>query len=375
MCQAHAIPRRWSLAALGAASLVGLIAASGVLSACVPGGASGAAEPVSVRRENGLPASTEAPARSPAAPAATAAAPTPVPSPTAEPTPVPTATPVSPLAVPALRARSYEGGPIRVLQTLAQNNAYTSQLIEYTSDGLRIRGVMKVPRGNGPFPVVLLNHGYYAVSAYRSGSGTDNAGDFLARAGYLTLASDYRGFGGSDNDASGQNAGHRVEYAIDVLNLLAAVPSVPQADAARIGMWGHSMGGEVGLRVLEADRDARIKGTVFWAPTSGDIRANNRFYAGGAAPAVAEQIAFQLSPINFVSWVASPIQLHQGDRDREVDPQWTRQLHDTLLAAGKEAELFWYAGQDHNWSGGWGEIAPRTVAFFDRHVKNAPTGA
>ena len=273
--------------------------------------------------------------------------------------------------MPALRARTYDGGAIKVLRVLAQNEAYASQLIEYAADGLRITGVMKVPRGAGPFPVLLLNHGYYTPASYQPGSGTDNAGDFLARAGYLTLASDYRGFGGSQNDATGQGSfGHRVEYAVDVLSLLASAGTVPEADAERIGRWGHSMGGEIGLRVLEADRDSRIKGTVFWAPTSGDVRANNRVYATGAAPELAERIAFQLSPINYVSWIGTPIQLHQGDRDREVDPQWTVQLRDALQAAGKDVELHWYPGQDHNWSGGWGTIAPRTVAFFDRHVKN-----
>ncbi len=351
-------------------ALVALAGSLGVapLAACTTGAAGGAGgTSQGAAAPTGATPGAGAPVRSPEPVVflPTPVAPTPVPSPTV----APTATPVSPLAVPALRARAYEGGEIKVLQTLSQNAAYVSQLIEYPSDGLRIRGVMKVPRGGGPFPVLLLNHGYYAVPSYRSGNGTDNAGDFLASAGYLTLASDYRGFGGSDNDASGQNAGHRVEYAVDVLNLLAAVPSVAQADAARIGMWGHSMGGEVGLRVLEADPDRRVKGTVFWAPTSGDVRANNRFYAGGAAPEVAQQIAFQLSPINYVAWVDSPVALHQGDRDREVDPQWTVQLRDALQGAGKSVELFWYPGQDHNWSAGWGEIAPRTVAFFDRHVK------
>jgi len=348
-------------------------ALGGLLTACAQAASPEPAAQAPPTSLAGTPRPTSLPGVSQAQTQAPVQLPTAVPSPAVAPLPTvaPTATAVSPLAVPALRARAYEGGEVKVLQMLSQNAAYVSHLIEYPSDGLRIRGVMKVPRGTGPFPVVLLNHGYYAVTAYRSGSGTDNAGDFLARAGYLTLASDYRGFGGSENDASGQNAGHRVEYAVDVLNLLAAVPSVPQADAARVGMWGHSMGGEIGLRVLEADRGQRLKGTVFGAPTSGDVRANNRFYAGGAAPDVAEQIAFQLSPINYISWIDSPVALHQGDRDREVDPQWTVQLRDALQGAGKAVEFFWYPGQDHNWSAGWGEITPRTLAFFDRTVRSA----
>ena len=78
-----------------------------------------------------------------------------------------------------------------------------------------------------------------------------------------------------------------------------------RADPARIGIWGHSMGGEVGLRALEADRDRRLKAAVFWAPTSGNVGANSRFYSQGAAPEVAAEIGFQLSPINYVSWVAA----------------------------------------------------------------------
>lgn len=354
---------RWAVAILVGVTLT----ASTGLIACRPAGPAG----VGASRGPGTAAgATPAPApvadSSPALPAPSAAT-----SPSATSTALPVATPVSPLAIPALRARDYPGGAIEVVQTLQQTPAYTSYLVAYPSDGLRISGVMKVPRGDGLFPVVVLNHGHYPVSAYRSGNGTDNAADLLARAGYLTLASDYRGFGASQNDPAGQgNAGHRVEYAVDVLNLLASVGSVSQADAARVGMWGHSMGGEVGLRALEADGAGRIKAAVFWAPTSGDVNANSRFYARGAAPEVAEQIAFQLSPINYVDWVAAPVSLHQGDRDTEVRPEWTLQLRDALQAAGNPVEFFWYPGQGHNFAErGWGEIGPRTVAFFEQHVR------
>ncbi len=39
--------------------------------------------------------------------------------------------------------------------------------------------------------------------------------------------------------------------AIDVINLMNALESFPEADVERIGMWGHSMGGGVTLKVSD----------------------------------------------------------------------------------------------------------------------------
>ena len=84
----------------------------------------------------------------------------------------PTATP-HPLAgvtLDALRARDYPGGPVELLATLETTDAYTRYHIAYPSDGLRITGIMQVPRGDGPFPVIILNHGYAERDVYWSGT-------------------------------------------------------------------------------------------------------------------------------------------------------------------------------------------------------------
>jgi len=48
-----------------------------------------------------------------------------------------------------------------------------------------------------------------------------------------------------------------------------ALPSFPQADLERIGMWGHSMGGGVTLKVLTVDK--RIKAAVLYSSVSADF--------------------------------------------------------------------------------------------------------
>jgi uncharacterized protein len=297
-------------------------------------------------------------------PTAIPAAPTPSPSPSSTPSP----TAQDPYAMETLFSRTYPGGEIVPESVLQQNGAYTSYLISYPSDNLKIYGVMRIPVGNGPFPVIVMNHGHYDPATYISGQGTDNMADILARNGYLTLASDYRGHGKSEGSPA--SAGNRTVYGIDTLNLIASIPSVPEADGSRIGMWGHSMGGEVSMVVSEVSK--QIKASVVWAPTSGDATVNAKFYSRFGAPAETLDGATSAaqSPLYFVDHVSAPISLHQGDIDTQVDPQWAIRWRDRLQAAGKQVEFYWYPGQGHNFTElGWGVISPRTIEFYDSFLK------
>ncbi len=163
---------------------------------------------------------------------------------TATPTPSPTPTASSnPYSMESLFSREYTGGEIVRQSVLQQNDAYTSYLITYPSDGLTIRGVMRIPTGDGPFPVIVMNHGHYEPGPYISGQGTDAMADIVARAGYITLASDYRGHGQSEGEPA--QYGSRTEYAVDVLNLIACIPSISEADGSRHRHVGSQLGGEV----------------------------------------------------------------------------------------------------------------------------------
>lgn len=251
-----------------------------------------------------------------------------------------------------LRNRIFLGGNIKIEEILNQSNSYTSYLISYPSDDLKIYGVMNIPNGNGPFPVIILNHGYFNPSNFTSGDGTQIMANILAASGYITLASDYRGHGKSESNE--RRAGHRPEYAIDVLNLIVSVKSLPKADKNKIGMWGHSMGGEVALRAAEATE--KLKAIVLWAPTSGRVSENREL--DGA------------SPIDYLQYITSPISLHQGLSDTEVNPEWSKKLNEALQKEGKTVEYFEYPDQDHNFRNlGWDIISRRTIEFFDRYLK------
>lgn len=268
-----------------------------------------------------------------------------------------------------LRQREFKGGEIKIEETVADNASYISYIFSYPSDDLTIYGRMNVPKRNSPFPVTILNHGYFNQSSFQSGDGTQTMADILARNGYLTLASDYRGFGKSENDPQGSR-GHNPNYAIDILNLISSVKSLPQADQNKIGMWGHSMGGEVSLRTVEAS--GQVKALVLWAPTSGRTSDNAAFYGGGRrSPSGTSSPSLEgSSPINYLKYINTPISLHQGLADTEVKPEWSIELKNALEKEGKTVEYFEYEGQDHNFRNlGWDLISQRTLEFYNKYLK------
>jgi dienelactone hydrolase len=307
--------------------------------------------------------------------------PTPSPVPTLSPTPTITLTPTPhPLAgytITGLRARAYGGGDIEMTHVVTETASFTKYLTRYPSDDLTITAMMNVPKGEGPFPVVILNHGYIPPSRFWSGAETWRAADYLASQGYLTISPDFRGWGGSDK---GDNF-FRTGLVIDILNLMSSLSSLPQAEADRVGMWGHSMGAGATTKAITID--PRIRAAVIYGPVSADDQdVLGRWGPGsGGGPddtltrayreASSDREFLQLtSPINYFELVVAPVQIHQGTADQTTPPSWAEAIRDALQAAGKEVEYFSYAGAGHAFEGeSWDLFMGRVTDFFDRTLK------
>ncbi len=270
----------------------------------------------------------------------------------------------SPFSIEALRARTYRDGEIRLHQVLKREPTYTSYAMTYPSDGLLITGVATIPVGPGPHPVVVLNHGFTVPIQYRSGDGTRAMATELSPRGFITLASDYRGLGGSEDDAR-VNIGARLEFAIDVLNLVASVPALSSAQHERIGMWGHSLGCDLALRAAEVD--SRVQPLGLWAPLSGwaeDLADLYRLPTMSSS----EDLRHALSPGNFLLYVVGPVTIHQGSADRAVEPAWAARLQAGLVEAGVDSELTVHPGLGHLLTADARRVVTDTADFFKREL-------
>ncbi len=312
---------------------------------------------------------------------------TPTSAPTVTPTPTNTATPtLTPTPHPillantveGLRARDYRGGEIKITHWVTDTGAYVGYLITYPSDNLTISGLMYVPKGDGPFPVIILNHGYLPPSQYWSGSDTFQAADYYARRGFLTLSPDFRGYARSD---TGLNI-YRMGYVMDALNLAASVKSLPYADAQRIGIWGHSMGGGVTTGAIVVND--LVKAAVLYAPVSADKRVGT--FAGGLGGtsssipsdlydsyyywAYRGDMVDEFSPINYFAYVRAPVQIHIGTADTTTPPRWSQAIRDALKKNSKTVEYYEYPYQGHAFFGAsWELFNQRVVQFFDKYLR------
>src|SRR3990167_7289537 len=78
----------------------------------------------------------------------------------------------------------------------------------------------------------------------------------VANSGYVVFKPDYRGHGNSEGKPEG--AYYSPAYTTDVLNAVASIKKFKDADPARIGMWGHSLGGNIVLRTMVVSKDIKV---------------------------------------------------------------------------------------------------------------------
>jgi hypothetical protein len=92
-----------------------------------------------------------------------------------------------------LRQKDYSGGEI----SLEGENKF---FLIY--EGKRVSGQINVPKGVGPFPVVVMLRGYVDKEIYETGVGTRKVAAVLAQNGFMTLAPDFLGYGESDPESN-----------------------------------------------------------------------------------------------------------------------------------------------------------------------------
>lgn len=283
-------------------------------------------------------------------------------------------------SVPALASYAFDGRDFQLGRVLATTAAYTRYFVTYRSGPLTISGIMNVPHGDGPFPVLILNHGYIDPAVYTNGRGLRREQDYLASHGYAVLHPDYRNHAQSDRTEDA-NLSLRLDYAVDVANAVYALRAsgLPQLDTDRIGMLGHFMGGGVTTNLVVAV-PGLVKAAVLFAPVSADAAANferwvrrrpevsqtiiERYGAPTSSPAFWRD----LSAINFTERVAVPVLIHHGTADESVPLEWSRQLEASLRGHGKDVTLHEYPGQPHEFTSAWPQVMQRTLDFFNRHV-------
>jgi uncharacterized protein len=306
-------------------------------------------------------------------------------------TPVPTKI-LYPLSIEAMRNRSYPGSPIFIETQLAPGENYRQYITSYRSDGLKIYALLTIPtepKPVGGWPVILFNHGYIPPDVYRTTERYVAYVAGFAGNGYIVFKPDYRGNGLSEGQPEG--AYYSPAYTIDDLNALASIKKYKDANPQKIGIWGHSMGGNITLRDLVIDKG--IKAAVIWGgvvgsyddlmnnwqrhvtyqPPPREIALRNRsrqdIINTYGTPQSNPKFWNSIDPTFFLADVTAPVQLDVGGSDEEVPVAFSESLRDKLTEIGKTVEFYSYPGSDHNISQGFNLAMERSLSFFDKYLK------
>jgi dipeptidyl aminopeptidase/acylaminoacyl peptidase len=276
-------------------------------------------------------------------------------------------------------ANELRSGPVRVVREVGDYGFYTRSEVRYESDGLTVTGILNVPNGRGPFPALVLAHGYIEPSIYTTGQGLMREQDYLARAGYVVLHTDYRGHAGSDPTGT-LDRETRIGYTEDVITAVLALRKTPYVDPDRVGLLGRSMGGGIVYNAL-VTKPGLVDAAVVYAPVSSLFVDNLDRWTRPERPDVAAQVfdrlgqptrhpdAYRdLSSRTFFDRISEPLLIHHGTADESCPIRWSRATLRALQRPDRDARLVVYPGEPHAFEAAWERSMQRTVRFFERNL-------
>lgn len=307
------------------------------------------------------------------------------------PTSIPSPFPFQEITIPYLRSRMYQSS-LGEMQLVSQNGSYTSYLTSYNSDGLKVYGQLTLPKGEKPeggWPAIILVHGYIPPQNYQTLVNYASYVDYLARQEFAIFKIDLRGHGNSEGEPGGGY--YSSDYVIDVLNAYSALRSSDLVNPKKIGLWGHSMAGNVTARALAAN--PQIPALVIWAGavyTYSDLaefKINDNSYRSpsDASPTRRKRNELlekygqfdpnssfwkQVPATNYLDEIKGAISLNHAVDDNVVNIGYSRNFNTLLNGTSIVHELNQYPSGGHNFTGGaFNSAMQNTVEFFKKNLK------
>jgi len=237
------------------------------------------------------------------------------------------------------------------------------EYITYKSrDGQNIPGFVTRPKGDGPYPLIVLPHGGPFVQetiVY------DEWAQMLANNGYMVLQPQYRGSQGygakfylAAIDGGGQG-GYKMQDDKDDGALYLVEQGLVDKD--RIAMFGWSYGGYAAL--VAASRTPQIYQCVIAGAAVSDTEMQVNYYRnqlrGHGRDQQLTMWGDSINPIKEVEKVNVPILIIHGSVDQRVPPAHARKYTALLDKYGKDYKFVELDGADHFYN----------TLFYDHQIK------
>jgi len=204
--------------------------------------------------------------------------------------------------------------------------------IEIPCGNITLEGMISVPDGPGPFPLVVVCHPHPLYGGSMHNNVVDAVCSSLGEKEIAWLKFNFRGVG-----RSGGKFGDGIGEKDDARAAISCGERQAGIDPEKIGLCGYSFGSIVAFPV--AVEDGRVKAVA------------------GIAPFV--------QPENLLNQHTRPKLLVCGTRDEFVN---CKALEKVVQEMPEPKEIALYPGVDHFWSGAEDAMAERVAQFFRKYL-------
>lgn len=255
------------------------------------------------------------------------------------------------------------------------------QIIMKAADGTVVHGQLFINRAvagkrpgivfmhGGPIRQMLLGFHYsdYYINSYAFNQ-------YLASQGYVVLSVNFRsgiGYGRDFRRAKSQGPRGASEYQ-DVIAAAKHLQSLPEVDAAKIGLWGGSYGGYLTAMGLARNPEIFKAGVDLHGVHDWAFRA--REFSPGGSWGITDKdmdVAYKSSPISDLSKWTAPVLVVHGDDDRNVLFQQSTDLVEKLRDKNVAVEVLVLPDEVHGFLryDSWKRVFESAKDFFDRKLK------
>lgn len=246
--------------------------------------------------------------------------------------------------------------------------------ITYLSDGLKIKGLLVKPKKKGKYPCIIYNRGgNQEFGSLKIAHGAITLGE-IAKKGYVVIASQYRGNGGSEGQE--EFGGKDVN---DITILPEVLKEIEVADIDRIGMYGWSRGGM--MTYIALTKTDKIKTVVVGGAVSDNfssIKDRPKLETDVLSeliPNYADNKDVELEKRSAIKWADKfpknvPILVLHGNSDWRVKPEQSLNLALEFEKNRIPYRLIMFEGGDHGISEHKKEVKEQVLKWFDRYLKN-----
>ncbi|MGD0620023.1 MAG: dienelactone hydrolase family protein [Bryobacteraceae bacterium] len=228
----------------------------------------------------------------------------------------------------------------KYIHVVSEADSPVQQTYIKAKDGLYIAAAIRKPKGDGRYPAIIMFHGA------PGGRGmaqlvTWSRGDFggpvwerFLQEGYVVVVADYRG--GDMNLMSVPSTNGMVTAIDDGLAVVDYVKALPYVDAARLNLYGVSLGGNLVMQLVSR---VTVNSAIVGAPAA-------IWFLGMKFPPTPDMKLDPEIAHRNIEPIHTPILILQGTADRLLPV--AMMLHDALAAAGKPVRMEVYENGYHD---------------------------